>query len=88
MAEIDHHLRCQTRFLQPCFHLRYVFSTVVRLFTAAQYDMAITITAGVHDSRVAPLGHRQEAVRRASRINGVNGDLDGAISAIFETHRA
>ena len=88
MAEIDHHLRCQTCFLQPCFYLRYVFSAIVRLFTAAQYDMAIAITAGIHDSRVAPLGHRQEAVRRARRINGVNGDLDGAISAIFETHRA
>ena len=57
MAEIDHHLRRQSGFFQPDFHFCHVFRAVVRLFTAAQDDVAVAVTAGVHDGRVTPFGH-------------------------------
>ncbi len=87
MAEIDHHLRWQARFFQPDFHFCHMFCAVVRLFAAAQNDVAVAVTAGVNDGRVAPFGHRQEAVRRAGGVDGVDSHLDGAVSAVFEAHR-
>ncbi|MNH35321.1 hypothetical protein D3C79_959940 [compost metagenome] len=50
--------------------------------------MAIAVTAGVNDRRVAPFGHRQETVRRAGRVDGVNRHFDGAVGTVLETNRA
>lgn len=49
MAKVNHHLRGQTCFNQPFLHVCNVLSTVVRLFTTAQNDMAVTITTGIHN---------------------------------------
>ncbi|VDZ04391.1 Uncharacterised protein [Escherichia coli] len=55
MAEIDHHLCWQACFVQPFFHFSNVLRAVVRLFTAAQNDMAIAVTAGIHNRRMPHL---------------------------------
>ena len=88
MAEVDHHLGRKTRFRQTDFHLRHVLRAVVRLFAAAQNNMAVAVTAGIHDGGVAPLGDRQETVRRAGGVNRIDSHLDGAIGTVFKAHRA
>ena len=88
MAEIDHHLRWQACFVQPFFHFSNVLRAVVRLFTAAQNDMAIAVTAGIHNRRMPPFRYGQEAVRRTGGINGIDSHFNRTISAIFEAYRA
>ncbi len=88
MAEVDHHLGRKTRFRQTDFHLRHVLRAVVRLFAAAQNNMAVAVTAGIHDGGVAPLGDRQETVRCAGGVNRIDSHLDGAIGTVFKAHRA
>ncbi len=88
MAEVDHHLRCQPGFFQPLLHLCHVLRTIVRLFAAAQNDMAVAVAAGIHNGRVAPLGDGEEAVRRPGCVDRVNRHLNGAIGTVFETYRA
>ncbi len=68
MAEIDHHLCWQACFVQPFFHFSNVLRAVVRLFTAAQNDMAIAVTAGIHNRRMPPFRYGQEAVRRTAAL--------------------
>ena len=87
MAEIDHHLCWQACFVQPFFHFSNVLRAVVRLFTAAQNDMAIAVTAGIHNRRMPPFRYGQEAVRRTGGINGIDSHFNRTISAIFETYR-
>lgn len=84
MAKVDHHLRRKPRFDQTFFHVGNVLSAVVRLFAAAQNDMAIAITAGIHNRRMTPFGDRQEAMRRPGSIDCINGDFDGAISTVLK----
>ena len=50
--------------------------------------MAIAIAAGVNNRRMSPFGHRQETVRRAGGIDGVDSDFNGAICAVFKAYRA
>ncbi|MNP32179.1 hypothetical protein D3C76_1253460 [compost metagenome] len=50
--------------------------------------MAVAVPAGIHDSRVAPFGHRQEAVRRTGSIDCINGHFHGPVGAVFEPDRA
>ena len=88
MAEVDHHLSRQARFRQADLHVRHVLRAVVRLFAAAQNNMAVAVTAGINDSGVAPLSDRQETVRCASGVNRVDSHLDGAIGTILKAHRA
>ena len=35
-----------------------------------------------------PFGHRQETVRRASGVNGVDSHFDGSVGAVFKSDRA
>src|SRR5476651_1457486 len=86
VAEIDHDLRWQTAFFQALFNFFYIFSAVVRFFTAAQDDVAVVVAAGADNCRMAPFGDGQEAVRCAGCVDGVDGYLNGAICAIFEAH--
>ena len=58
MAEVDHDLRRQTGFCQTHFHFGNVLSAVVRLFAAAQNDMAIAVAAGVLIAEWPPLRYR------------------------------
>ena len=87
VAEVDHHLRRQSGFFQPDLHFRDMFSAVVWLFAAAQNDMAVAVTAGVHNGGMTPFGHGEEAVWRARCVDGVDSHLNGAVSAVFETHQ-
>ncbi len=87
MAEIDHHLCWQACFVQPFFHFSNVLRAVVRLFTAAQNDMAIAVTAGIHNRRMPPFRYGQEAVRRTGGINGIDSHFNRTVGAIFEADR-
>ncbi len=49
MAKVDHHLCREPCFDQTFFHVGNVLSAVVRFFAAAQNNMAIAVTAGIHD---------------------------------------
>ena len=88
MAEIDHYLRRQPGFAQAGFDVLHVRRAVVRLFAAAQNNVTVAVAAGVNDRRVAPLGYRQETVRRAGGVDGVDRHLDGAVGAVLEADRA
>lgn len=87
MAEIDHHLCWQACFVQPFFHFSNVLRAVVRLFTAAQNDMAIAVTAGINNSGMPPFRYGQEAVRRTGGINGIDSHFNRTVGAIFEADR-
>ncbi len=87
MAEVDHDLCSQTRFVQTRLHFRNMCRAIVRLFAAAQNDMAVAISAGVNNGGVTPFGHGEEAVRRPGSIDGVDRHFDGAIGAVFKADR-
>ncbi|MNC47237.1 hypothetical protein D3C75_962880 [compost metagenome] len=61
---------------------------VVWLFAATQNNVAIAIAAGVNNRGMTPFGDGQETVRCASGIDRIDRDLDGAVGAVFEAHRA
>ena len=88
MAKVDHHLCREPCFDQTFFHIGNVLSAVVRFFAAAQNNMAIAVTAGIHDRRMTPFGHRQEAVWRPCCVDCINRNFDRAIGTVFKTNRA
>ena len=88
MAKVDHHLRRESCFNQTFFYVCDVLSAVIWLFAAAQNNMAIAITAGIHDRRMTPFGHGQEAVWRSCGVDCINRDFDRAIGTVFKTNRA
>ena len=61
---------------------------VVRLFAAAQNNVAIAVARRVDDGGVTPFSHGEEAVRCACGVDGVNRHFDGAVGAVLKTNRA
>ena len=65
-----------------------VFRAVVRLFAAAQDDVAVGVARGVDDGRVSGFGNGEEVVRVGGRADGVDGDFEVAVGAVFEADGA
>src|SRR5690606_4399094 len=51
---------------------------------AAQDDVAVVIARGRRDGGAAALGHREEMVRVARRLHGVERDAQVAVGAVLE----
>ena len=70
----------------PC-RPRHLGGVVVGRLAAAQDDVAILVASGLDDGGLAVLGHRQEVVRAAGGLDGVDGDLQVAVGAVLEADR-
>ena len=88
MAAIDHDVAGNAGFFQRLFTQADMHRIVIGpAATAAQDDMAIAITAG-GEYRNLPLAvDAEETVRLGYRVEGVGGDCQATIGAIFKAHR-
>ncbi|MNS89408.1 hypothetical protein D3C72_1234200 [compost metagenome] len=88
MRGIDHQARGQPGLGDGVARFLHAGGIVVGRLAAAQDHVAILVARGRHDRRVAALGHRQEMVRLRRGLDRVHGDLDVAVRAVLEPHRA
>ena len=88
MAAIDHDIAGNAGFFQRLLTQADMYRIVIGpATTAAQDDMPVAITAG-GEYRNLPLAvDAEETVRLGDRVEGVGGDCEAAIGAIFEAHR-
>ena len=62
-----------------------MFRAVVRLFAAAQDDVAVGVAVGVDDGGVAGFGYGQKVVRVAGGADSIDSDFQVAVNAIEKT---
>lgn len=84
VAEIDHQARGNTGFGELCGSGLDVFGTVIRLFAAAQDDVAVGIAGGVDDGGVAGFGYGEKMVGMGGCADGIDGDFEVAVGTVFE----
>ena len=65
-----------------------VGGVVVRLFAAAQNDVAVLVAGGRDDGGVSRLGDRQEMMRCLRGTDRVHGDAHVAVGAVLEADGA
>src|SRR5436190_22234769 len=87
MRAIDHDSRREPRMSQLAADLVDARRIVVGRPAAAQDDVAILVTRGVHDGGVTAFGDRQEVVRRVGGLDCVDRDLYSSVGAILESYR-
>ena len=88
VAGVNHDGGRKSRGFQSFANLGYAFSIVIRGFTAAKNNVAVFITAGNDNGGVTALGDRKEDMFVCGSVDCVDGDLDVAVSAVFESDRA
>ena len=88
MRYIDHNLFTQSGRAQQGASGIDIGRGVVGDFATAQDHMAVIISTRLEDRSLAHLGHAHKGVCCARRLDGVGGDLDAAIGAVFEANRA
>ena len=87
MAAIDHQGRLEfgrRQILASCIDTGFV---IVGHFATAQNDVAIGVTLCLHNRHLTIFMDRQKVVATFCSLNGVSGNFDVAIGAIFETNR-
>jgi hypothetical protein len=88
MAEINHEALGEAGLRQSLGGRVDARRFEVRRLSAAQDDVAILVARSRHDGGMPGLGHRQEVMRRLGGAYRVDGDLDVAVGAVLEAHRA
>ena len=61
-----------------------MFRAVVRLFAAAQDGVAVGVAGSVDDSGMAGFGYGKKVVRVGGGANGIDGDFEVTVGAVFE----
>ena len=88
VAAVDHQLGIESGFGQLLAGGLDVAAAVVGLFAAAQDDVTVGVAVGVDDGGVAGFGYGQKVVRVAGGADGVDGDFQVAVGAVFEADGA
>ena len=89
VAEVNHDARGKAGFFHFGGGLGNALGGVVDGAPAAAQDhVAVGISGGHEDGRLAVLGVPEEGVRMGGGEDGVDGDLHAAGGAVFESHRA
>ena len=86
MAAIDHQRGRQLRSVQVFAGGSHAGSVIVGRLAAAQNHVAIAIALGLHNRHLPVFVHRQKVVTAGRRLNGVGGNADIAVGAVFKTN--
>ena len=85
VACVNHDGGRKARGFQCFANFSYALGIVIRSFAATEDDVAVFIAACDHDGGVAAFGNGQEDMFVCCRFDGVNRDLDVAVSAVLES---
>lgn len=86
MAAIDHNSRRYAGFRHTLGRCIDVFCIVIGITTSSQNDMAILVACGGDDRRMTVLGYGEKMMRSLRGADGIDGNADVAVSAVFETY--
>ena len=85
MAAINHQCGRQLSRVQVLAGSGHAGGVIVRRLAAAQNHVAIAIALGLHNRHLPVFVHRQKVVAARCCLDGVGGNTDVAIGAVFKT---
>ena len=88
VRNVDHQALAQTCGAQRVAARGHMRGVVVGRLASAQDDVAVVVAARFEDGGHAHLRHPHEGMRRACGKDGVGRNLDAAVGAVLEAHRA
>ena len=88
VREVDHHLFAQAAGGQLLACGFYMIGVVVGSFAATQNDVSVVVAACFEYGCLSHFGYADEGVGRLCGHDGIHGDFDVAVGAVFEAYGA